>query len=367
MVEVSYFETSLAAFRQRFPHIADRIQDAPTDIDIEVVRADGRPIDVKIGSGSLYAGDGRQYADEQITQYMKRPIRFGIGSPKTAGLGSAVGLEMLDHIQARLRADGRKSIAELPVAAPQFLIIFGIGLGLHLERLIRETKAKWVLMVEPLPGLLHHSLSAIDWAELFAEADRNGIEINISCESSPESMVSWIQAHVIGYGVGFIDGSYTFIHYPLWSLKDARTRLFETIDHSFIARGFFEDELTMMTNTVGNLLENRGHMINGSPIRQRREPVFIVGSGPSIDTSIETIKKYRDRAIVISCGTGLRVLFRNGITPDFHTEMENGEWVYDTAMLSAQFGDLKKIILLTTTTVPQYYLKCNSRLNYYVL
>jgi len=79
--------------------------------------------------------------------------------------------------------------------------------------------------------------------------------------------------------------------------------------------------------------------------------VFIIGSGPSIDGTIEQIKKLRERAIVFSCGTGLRVCLGNGIVPDFHCEIENGPYVHDVlSIVRGQFG-FKGITLIAPFSV----------------
>jgi hypothetical protein len=76
-------------------------------------------------------------------------------------------------------------------------------------------------------------------------------------------------------------------------------------------------------------------------------PIFIVGNGPSLDSSIEAIKEWQGQAIVISCGTTLQALHRNGITPDFHAEIEQNRSTYDWAVLIGDLQYLKDITLIS--------------------
>ncbi|MFT6835917.1 MAG: hypothetical protein ACJA0H_001957 [Francisellaceae bacterium] len=76
-------------------------------------------------------------------------------------------------------------------------------------------------------------------------------------------------------------------------------------------------------------------------------PVFIVGNGPSLDSSIEAIKEWQGQAIVVSCGTALQALHRHGITPDFHAEIEQNRSTFDWAVLIGDLDYLKNITLIS--------------------
>ena len=56
--------------------------------------------------------------------------------------------------------------------------------------------------------------------------------------------------------------------------------------------------------------------------KQPEQPVFVVGNGPSLDSSLAFLKKNSDDIIIISCGTAIRALLKNNIKPDLHIEME---------------------------------------------
>ena len=63
--------------------------------------------------------------------------------------------------------------------------------------------------------------------------------------------------------------------------------------------------------------------------------------------SIEAIKEWREQVIVISCGTALQALYKNGITPDFHAEIEQNRSTYDWPVLIGDLGYLKEITLIS--------------------
>ena len=78
-------------------------------------------------------------------------------------------------------------------------------------------------------------------------------------------------------------------------------------------------------------------------------PVFVVGSGPSLDRDIPFLKANADKAIILSCGSAMRVLAVNGIVPDFQIEVENIE-VYRQIEQVAETHDISDVTLLCSVT-----------------
>ena len=71
-----------------------------------------------------------------------------------------------------------------------------------------------------------------------------------------------------------------------------------------------------------------------------------MGSGPSLDFLLPYLKRYRDKLFVISCGTALGILEKNGIVPDLHVNIERNRPPYDAAVSSTSEEFRKKIPFL---------------------
>ncbi len=344
-----HFESSLAAFREHFPDIAERIADIGSPLTEIVV--DGEVVDVEVGERRFYGDDGLKAAISQVDAFAEKPLRFYIDDPRKAGMGSPVGLRMIDRMFREVHPFGPEALDIYPVEGFFHLCVFGVGLGHHLQPLYDRLKPKWIFLVEPMAQMLHHSLGAFDWATFLAKAKEDEVEVMLILDDNIDRLVRGMGRMIKARGTGFFDGSYIFQHHPLWTLSEARRRLVEDMRRRFIAAGFYEDELVMMTNATSNFRNVRGHIIDGTPMRLRPEPVFIIGSGPSVDEAMPVIKRYRDRAVVISCGTSLRILLKNGIVPNFHVEIENTPETVDALRTSSQFGDLKQVTLIASATV----------------
>jgi hypothetical protein len=345
-----FSERSRAAFAKRFPGGAaelDRIEAPATSVVLE----DGVAVDVVVADARLYGGNAVGFAEEQVSAFMKKPLRLFMENPGAAGLVSEICVRMLNALKEELTQRGMTEIDRHPSGNPTFLVVFGLGLGHHVRELVRRTEARWLVIVEPTLELIKHSFQALDWAALIEELEARDGAVYLVTESDPAKMVAGIVAQVGKHGVPFIDGAWVFTHYPLWSFAEARTKLHQAVQYAFVNRGFFEDEITMMSNAVANFTAAPHWLIEGKPRLQRPETAVIVGAGPSLDESLATLHRIRDRVVLFSGGTSLRPLLRNGLVPDFHCELENIPLVVDVLKEAVKHGDLSQIRLIASATV----------------
>jgi hypothetical protein len=342
---------SRAAFAARFPEVMGRVQRGKGAVNTSVVMADGRATDILVDGRSVYGGDAVGFAAGQVEAYMKRPLRFFMNSPTSSGLVSPVCVRLLQGMLKCLDAEGLDGISSQPVDSPSFRLLFGLGLGHHVEELVRRTGARWLIIAEPLLEFFEHSFHVVDWAALLEELDSRDGGIHVVTDIAPTALVSSIVGFMKRHGIPYADGSWVFTHYPLWAFSEARKRLYDAIEFAFVNRGFFEDELVMMTNATANFADRSFWLLEGHPRLQRPEMAVVVGAGASLDESFETIRRIRDRVVIFSGGTSLRPLLRNGIVPDFHCELENVPAVHDVLGEAAKFGDLSQITLLASATV----------------
>jgi hypothetical protein len=341
-------ERSRAALVAAFPGLARAL--APPTAS-ELVVETGRPVDIRIGDRRFYGGDAQAFAASQLEPYLAKPLRLHMNSPDAAGLVSPICIRLVGALQAHLSRERAGVVARYPVDSPCFLIVFGLGLGLHLETLVRETKARWLILVEPFADFLAHSLATVDWAALLETFKERDGAVHVITDLDPAAIVGDMVRFMAAKGIAFADGSWVFTHYPHWAFAEARARLHETLEFAFINRGFFEDELRMMENAVANFSRRPFSLLEGRPRLRRPETAVLVGAGPSLDEGIETIRRIRDRVVLFSCGTALRPLLRAGIVPDYQCELENVPEVFTAISEAGRLGDLTQITLIASATV----------------
>ncbi|MDD3445584.1 MAG: DUF115 domain-containing protein [Zavarzinia sp.] len=335
------------AFIERFPALA-----AVAPSRSRIVRDEaGVAIDVDLGQGLLYGGDGPRYVAEQLARFDERPLRFFTADLSGANIGSPVSSRLRDSLLERMGELDITTLSNKPEYDGTFLVILGIGLGLHLEPLFETTKARTIMLCEPIAEFIALAREEVDWPKLFAIAERRGIDLRFSAAATPEGIIDHVKKLIAEVGEPMIDGAYVFVHYPSWALTEARDRLQQVVDQVFISKGFYEDELLMMTNAVANLQRHDFRLIDGKPKLARRETALVIGSGPSIDRSMEDLKRLAPQGVVFSAGTSLRVCLRNGIRPDFHSELENGPLTFEVLQNLSREFDLSGITLIASLTV----------------
>jgi hypothetical protein len=343
-------EARRAVFAERFPAVAARLAQGAAD-QFAVVERDGQAVDIGVNEQQMYGGDARGFTDGQVAAYMAKPLRVFMNRLDNSGLVSPVCIRLVHALNEQLAADGQDSVAAYPIDNPTFLIVFGVGLGHHLEALMRRTEARWLVLVEPIVGFFEASFRVVDWPAVIAEFERRGGQVHIVAAIDPGVIAAEIGSVMNEHGIAYADGSWVFTHYPLWAFAEARKRLFEGIEFAFVNRGFFEDELRMMENAVANFAHRSFGLLEGKPRLARPETGAVVGAGPSLDESIATLHRIRDRVILFSCGTALRALLRQGLVPDFHCELENVPEVHGLIAEAASHGDLRRVTLIASATV----------------
>jgi hypothetical protein len=340
---------SRAAFAARFPAVTSALEAAPPQCT--VVRDGGWPSDIAVGEKRVYGTDARRASAEQIRTFLQKPLRLLMEVPEAAGLVSAICVGLQRALEDAIIEAGGGDISREPKQTPTFLVIFGVGLGYHIEELIRSTGARWIVIVEPFVEFFSHSFAVVDWQKILTHVDDAGGDIRLVTELDPVRILQSIMQCVNEHGAPYLDGTWVYMHYPLWTFVEARKRLHGAAEFTYINRGFFEDEIKMMTNAVANYGTHSCWLLDARPRLHRPETVAIVGAGPSLDEAIETLHRIRDRVVLFSGGTALRPLLRHGFLPDFHCELENGPQVAEIIEESSRYGDLSKVTLIASATV----------------
>jgi len=348
---LSLFEKNRQAFASRFPDVWALGESAKSSSGISLVFENGKPIDVDVGGVRLYQEPAEVSAEKQVQSYFENPDRIGFADPAHCNL-SPISKDILEDIKGYIKDEYKKEIASYPVVDSGFCFVFGIGLGHHIKPLMEQSAAKMLVLIEPQPALLGASFDALDWEELFQAAEELSINIRFIVGTKPDVIVRVIERLIWEDGQTFLEGSYAFVHYPSWELLEARKVLNEKLPVSYLSSGFYEDELLMMANTYGNLHGFPLSFLERSRKVAQDFPVFIVGSGPSLDKDIEVVKKWRNKALIFSCGTSsLGILLKNGIVPDFHGENENSWPLVENLRKYAEQYDLSPITYVASTSV----------------
>jgi hypothetical protein len=345
MNDESAVQRSREAFAALFPSYASAV--VSEEIRSSLVFRDGVAADIGLGGRPFYGGNGRDIAAGQVKDFLERPLRLVMESFNEAGLLTPLCATLVNRLLEEMHGSEQR----MPNERSTFLVVFGLGLGHHLIDLIRSTRARWIVVAEPCREFIELSPDIVDWSEIASLLGEREGALHFVTELDPVQMADGISRCIRRHGASYIDGSWVFMHYPLWAFAEARQRLLADADNMFAQCGFFEDELKMTRNAAGNFAANPFWLLNGEKRPQRYEMAVVVGAGPSLDEGIEKLKEIRDQIVLFSGGTALRPLLRHGIIPDFHCELENAPEVLEVLEEAGKHGDLSQITLIASLSL----------------
>lgn len=325
MAESTLHDKNLLFFTSAYPSVAEMVRDPETELTQLVFDAAGAVIDIDVGQGRLYNRPAAECAAEQVAAYMAQPTRIVAGPPNLGDLHD----DCTHTMAVNLETDAEERLAQPPLERGGILMVVGIGLGLHIPELVARTGPRHVVLVEPIGEFLCHSLSALDWQALWTQCAEADATINIVAGGDPGSIQQRLEALMADFGATAIDGSYLYIHYQTDVTRAVAAQFHDLAGMTAILKGFYADEKLMVENTVANLAARDFWFVEGELRAPIDAPVFVVGAGPSLDESIEAIRRWQDRAIIVTAGSTLQVLLHQGIVPDFHVEKENATATVD--------------------------------------
>ena len=201
---------------------------------------------------------------------------------------------------------------------PDLAIVSGTNNGLAVEP---HVEFKHLIVIEPeLPSYLA-SLDVVNWPELKDEYERSNRSIYIHVGKMDIKAKESLKLHLehIGlYNAHKVSMSYdSEKKSSIKAMKEVLNCLQETVGNF----GFFDDEKDGMSHTIENMSHDP-RVLMGVSQPWIKKTAIVCGNGPSLTNSMEMIKSIREKVFVISCGTTLGALFRNGIKPDLHVEKE---------------------------------------------
>ena len=310
-----------------------------------------RPSNINILGAQLYPEPAFAWSSKQVEAYLNDPDQLTIPDPLDERQPEQTH-RLADEMARFAKEKGFTSSGTRPLSRAGFTFVFGVGLGYHLMPLLEKCPSEQIVIVEPVPEFLKHSMFAFDWECFFERAVETGTAVHFKIGLTPERFMLEVEGLIIhSKGARFIDGTHAFVHYPSWQIIECRKLLNERIGNFLIRPGHFGDEKIMMENAVENLMGRPFHLIEGHDDPSLESPVFVVGSGPSLDDDLENIKSLRNKALIASCGSSLGILLKNGIKPDFHLENENTlPLVRNLRVLKERF-DLAGMTLIASATV----------------
>lgn len=340
------FEQNLEFFKELNPALAERF--ANYEALSSIVYDDDDP-DILFQGMKLYGTGAKNHAQTQLENFWKAPGVITLTRSSVTESDSE-GLKFLDSFLEYGENNGVTFCEERTTRQAFHLIVLGVGLGQHLEALLDDVKPRNLILVEPNEEFLYQSLFCFDWKGVIGAVIEDGGNVHILTDRKTRGLNDEIRRVYAQFGRASFDGLTIYAHYENPSFYAIQNFMNTEGDKLFSGLGFFEDEINMIANTYNNL-KNGKEKVFYAQLEPHDFPVFVVGSGPSLDGAMEVIKANQDKAVIISCGTAMMPLLRAGVYPDYHVELERAKYQMEIPKAVSEEFDISNICLAGSTTL----------------
>ncbi|MFQ3220572.1 MAG: hypothetical protein ACI8R9_000163 [Paraglaciecola sp.] len=345
------FVNNLKSFQKYFPEIHQEFKDYQPNSWLPVVTVDGQVNIIKMDSLVPWYGDKPE--DEcfaNFAHYSNQPNKDGL----VLGYN---GTKLKDYLHYRFVKDSEKILNEITDNVGvlpnniKSIIIFGVGAGYQIQALLNSRDVEKLFICEPNRDFFFASLFAIDWADILERVDKKDARIYINIGDDGTNLFRDLLHQFYAIGPYVLSHTYFYQSYYNSSLNYAISQLREQLQVVISMGEYFDHARFGIAHTKEGFLREYPHMVKspGSKLahQDKEIPIFLVGNGPSLDTAVTTLKEIQDQGIIVSCGTSLQVLRKNGIVPDFHAEIEQNRSTFDWAARVDDFDFLKKVSLIS--------------------
>ena len=235
------FERNLAAFERKFEAV-HKLLASFERTHSTLVHEDG-DADIEFRGERFYGGGAKSFAERQIDDFLKTPFRIRMSPPMTDTLDDIAG-PFTDEILRRAGDEGIE-FAVQPAKPDCFcLLVFGVGLGVHIEPLVERTKCRVLFLVEPNLEFLYHSLFVTDWEALIGRFEEEDMHLFLEVDKNYNVVAFNILAQIRARVQSLLDGTIIYTHYHNEAMERTKEDIFKDLPMALTGLGFVEDEMS---------------------------------------------------------------------------------------------------------------------------
>lgn len=357
------FTLNMKAFEKHYPDIYQfYVNYKPKKYFVEINEGFANILDSEQES-FIYPYPSYLMANLQVNSYQEAPqstqSMFHLNEDNEGNFIHSSHLNGIIHLIIDSKEGNQGKVRPLSKDINSF-IVFGVGLGYHIDLIINQHNISNLYIVETDLDLFYASLFTANWSKHLEYLSAQECSLHISLGPQEEDFFDDIQKKSNINGRYEAVKTFGYIHYNTPDLSNLVSQYQERFYEMIQGWGFFDDGVISISHLLSNLslgvplLRKSNKFINDIA----DVPVFIVGNGPSLDDLIDTLKLVKDHGIIISCGSALSALYKYGIIPDLHCEQERTLPVAEKLGFYCPKEILRKIPLFAPATVhPEVFKK----------
>ncbi len=319
------YQSNLSFFKEKVPEIFKLLNEDKSQPEITITPKN-QEIHRMENNKPVYLCNPIEHAIREVDNF-DAVFENGIYPPNPIGIKLSHLIKdnafanTVEHYKKIMETYGRDSLKP----AVKDLLIFGIGMGYHIEMLCNKHNYRNITIIEHEIKNLKTSMYCINWMKILKKlAKGTSITIHLSKgKGYEEEYETTLKNHCFRLFPTIGISTIIYNHYPD---ADKYSRDKKIIEEFAIyiksSNELIGPEAQRLFNANENI-KNGFDAIDLDKSKLSTEKIIaIVGAGPSLDKYINTIVKNREKFYLVSAGSGLSSLVKLGIFPDLHFELE---------------------------------------------
>ncbi len=236
------------------------------------------------------------------------------------------GTETWLHSRDNPIAEGSAWANQINIQRGNIIVVFGFGLGYHLESLTKKAESYdgvTVLAIEPSVTLLKMALESRDLSALFKKPNFHLVAAENEADLQNHLNTKIKIGHLRDLQFQFFGPLFNCFPEYRQTVKQIRSY----INAAFIDRNtyiHFGQEWTI------NSIKNIEHVLESRPVAELSGafsgiPAIIVSAGPSLDKNIKLLQQAKGKAIITAIGQSFRPVINQGVEPDLVFVIDPGK------------------------------------------
>jgi len=209
----------------------------------------------------------------------------------------------------------------------EYLFIYGVGNGILIKELLKNTKIQKPFVLEPQIELFFIMLNLVDIAD---EIAMTKILLLEECELSMPQMINLLNYDKLKF---YAKKYNLIIQTPYYDrnfskeIQKTNKIILDAYEHRIYTDGNdITDQFIGLKHTIMNLpLMLQNPTLSDLKQQKNSDIAIIVSTGPSLYKQLNTLKKYQDYITIISVDASLPILEKHKIKPDIVASIERVE------------------------------------------
>ena len=354
------FNDNLSIFQKHFPELAENIKQYQcNEFELHVTVSGHGNLKEESNDAFLYGDNPLEQCQDQVKRHIANPAYTHMDFSGFDAPQESRAKDQRTHARFMYKfgelfreLENESSLTSLPDRFPS-CVMFGVGLGYHLEELFKQKQFDHIFLYEPDFKVFYSSLFCISWVDIIEKIDSEGGCLYINIGSSAKQFFNDLFIRAIEIGYFSIIKTFIYQHYPSNEMTEIITEFRKRFFEFQSGWGFFNDGLVSTAHTLNNVLAGHGFLKPRSFVKGEYAdiPVFVIGNGPSLDECESILKSCQDKALIFSAGSSIVSLDRMGVKADFHSLIERPKFTYDVLIDTWPKEKYKEVNLLTANVI----------------